>query len=123
MNPQFKVEKQLKRNLQNKLKEILEKSQDNPVLKAQSSWKIISEQLKFLLGEDIHRQWFHEVQPLVLKDKSLILQTHTQFAAQWINTHYQELAETLLHAQDPNLSCFFIGPKYGLNQRHHFENT
>jgi len=105
-----RLEKQLKRNINQKLKEILNKTQDNPILKAKTSWVIISEQLKYLLGDDVHRQWFMEVQPIVLKDNTLILQTHTQFAAQWINTHYQELVETLLQAQDPNQSCFFIGP-------------
>jgi hypothetical protein len=116
---QNKIDKQLKRNINQKLKEILTKTQDNPVLKAKTSWVILSEQLKYLLGDDVHRQWFQEIQPIVLKDKTLILQTHTQFAAQWINTHYQELAETLLHAQDPDQSCFFIGPQ-NTNRKHHF---
>ena len=114
-----KAERQLKRSLNQKLKDILNNSQDNPVLKAKTSWSILSEQLNFILGEDVHRQWFQDVQPIVLKDKTLILQTHTQFAAQWINTHYQELVETLIHAQDQDLSCFFIGPT-PTNQTLHF---
>lgn len=117
--PSSKAERQLKRSLNQKLKDILNNSKDNPVLKAKTSWAILSEQLLFILGNDVHRQWFQEVQPIVLKDKSLILQTQTQFAAQWINTHYQELVETLIHAQDPNLSCFFIGPT-PTNQTRHF---
>lgn len=108
--PNTKTERQLRRSLNQKLKEILNNSKDNPLLKAKTSWAILSEQLNFILGDDVHRQWFQEIQPIVLKDNTLILQTQTQFAAQWINTHYQELVETLIHAQDQNLSCFFIGP-------------
>lgn len=101
----------LQKNIAAKLKEVLQDSYDNPVVKARNSWNVASEMLYVILGEEIHEQWFKQVNPLVLKNNILILQTHSIFAAQWINTHYQELVESLLKTQDPNLSCFFIAPR------------
>lgn len=101
----------LQKNIAEKLKEVLQDSFDNPVVKARNSWNITSDMLLTILGKEIHAQWFQQVNPLVLKNNILILQTHSNFAAQWINTHYQELVESLLKTQDPNLSCFFIAPK------------
>lgn len=101
----------LQKNIASKLKEVLQDSYDNPVVKARNSWNIASEMLLAILGPEVHEQWFKQVRPLVLKNNILILQTHSNFAAQWINTHYQELVESLLKTQDPNLSCFFIAPR------------
>ncbi|MBG59352.1 MAG: hypothetical protein CMJ16_02735 [Peredibacter sp.] len=112
------AEDRLKRSINHRLKEILNTERDNPVLKAQHSWSIVSEQLRFILGEEVHRQWFQKTKPLVLNNKILILQTHSTFAAQWINTHYQELVENLLKSQDRNLSCFFIAPKKVTRKSH-----
>lgn len=105
----------LQKNISSKLKEVLQDSFDNPVVKARNCWSITSEMLLAILGPQIHEQWFKQVSPLVLKNNILILQTHSNFAAQWINTHYQELVESLLKAQDPNLSCFFIAPRNRFN--------
>ena len=101
----------LQKNISTKLKEVLQVSYDNPVVKARNSWNITSEMLLTLLGPEIHEQWFKRVHPLVLKNNILILQTESNFAAQWINTQYQELVESLLKVQDANLSCFFIAPR------------
>lgn len=101
----------LKRNLNIRLKEILETKCENPVLKAVSHWKILSDQLHHLLGKEVHDQWFKSASPLVLIDDTLIIQTKSTFAAQWINTHYHELADSLLKAQDRKLSSFFVAPR------------
>lgn len=111
------AEDRLKRNIHHRLKEILNAEKDNPVLKARQTWGIVSEQLRFVLGEEVHKQWFRKSSPLVLKNKILIMQTESVFAAQWITTHYQDLVETLLKAQDPGLSCFFISPKSATRKR------
>lgn len=101
----------LQKSISQKLREVLQDSYDNPVVKARNTWNITSEMLLAILGQQIHSQWFKNVHPLVLKNNILILQTDSNFAAQWINTHYQELVEGLLKTQDHNLSCFFIAPK------------
>lgn len=108
---QSTAESRLKRSIHHRLKEILNSEKDNPMLKAKQAWEIVSEQLNFILGEEVHRQWFQNTTPIVLKNKILILQTESIFAAQWITTHYQELVESLLKSQDRNFSCFFIAPK------------
>lgn len=105
----------LQKNISAKLKEVLQDSFDNPVVKARNSWYVASEMLSLILGKEVHDQWFKPVRPLVMKNNILILQTHSNFAAQWINTHYQELVESLLITQDPNLSCFFIAPRNQVN--------
>lgn len=111
------AEGRLKRNIHHRLKELLNEEKDNPVLKARQTWSVVSEQLRFVLGEEVHKQWFQNSAPLVLNNKILIIQTESVFAAQWITTHYQELVETLLKAQDRNLSCFFISPKNRVRKR------
>ena len=105
------IDDKLKIKIQNKFKNTLEETADNPVLKAFITWRILSEQLRAILGGEVHNQWFNKVQPLVLKDNVLLLQTETRFAAQWINTHYQELVDTIILSHDKKYSCFFIAPK------------
>lgn len=105
-----KSQLRLKRNIHSKLQELLSYSAENPVIKAKNSWLILSEQLHSILGEEVHRQWFRDVQPMLLKDNVLILRSGTNFSASWINTHYQELSDNLLKAQDKKYSCFYIAP-------------
>lgn len=104
------ADKELKLHLHRKLKSTFQKTIDNPVIKARQSWDLVSEQLLYILGPEVHQQWFKPITPLVLKNNILILQTETNFAAQWINTHYQQLVEALILTQDKKLSCFFIAP-------------
>lgn len=104
------INRRLKKELNKKIKRTFDQTIDNPVLKAYKTWAIISEQLLPILGEEVHTQWFKSVQPLVMKNNNLIVATKTQFAAQWINTHYQELVDALILAQDAKYSCFFIAP-------------
>lgn len=110
MNPV--LEKKLKINLKKNLRKTFDKTIDNPVLKAAECWSTLSEQLRIVLGDQIHEQWFHSVKPLVLKNNILLLQTDSNFASQWINTHYQQLSNALILTQDKKLSCFFIAPAY-----------
>ncbi len=105
------VEDELKLNIQNKLKSTFKKTIDNPVVKAQVSWDLLSDQLQAILGSEIHNQWFKNIRPLVLKNNILLLQTETSFASQWINTHYQQLVDALITIQDRKYTCFFIAPK------------
>lgn len=105
------AENELKINIRNKLKSTLNKTIDNPVIKAHLSWEILSEQLQAILGSEVHAQWFKNISPIVLKNNILLLQTETSFASQWINTHYQELVDALLLIQDRKYTCFFISPK------------
>ncbi len=107
------VDEKQKLNLHKKLRSTFKKTIDNPVVKAQLSWEVLSDQLNDILGEAVHKQWFSNIQPLVLKNNILLLQTDTQFAAQWINTHYQQLVDTLITIQDTKYTCFFIAPKKG----------
>lgn len=113
-------EEKLKRHIAHKLKDILNSQRDNPVLQAHGAWEIVSEQLRHLLGEEVHRQWFRNSRPLVMNNKTLIVQTESLFAAQWIYTHYHELVEGLLQAQDRQYSCFFIAPKKNQPKKPHF---
>lgn len=105
------VDDDLKINIQNKLKNTFEGTIDNPVVKAQLTWDILSDQLNAILGNEIHKQWFFNIQPIVLKNNILLLQTETNFASQWINTHYQQLVDALIMIQDKKYTCFFISPK------------
>lgn len=105
------VEETLRLNLHNKLKTTFETTIDNPVIKAQLSWDLLSDQLEAILGQTVHRQWFDDIQPLVLKNNILLLQTKNKFASHWINTHYQQLVDALITIQDPRYTCFFISPK------------
>ena len=115
-NHKYKYYQSLQKSINSKLKEILKDSYDNPVIKARNTWLTTTEMIHIILGEEIHNQWFKKVKPIVMKDKNLIVQTETLFAAQWINTHYSELIDGLMKAQDKNLSCFFIGPKNWSNR-------
>lgn len=105
------VEDTLKINLKNKLKTTFETTIDNPVIKAQVSWNLLSDQLEAILGPEVHKQWFDSIQPMVLKNNILLLQTKNQFASHWINTHYQQLVDALIMIQDQKYTCFFISPK------------
>ena len=105
------IDDELKINIQKKLKSTFKKTIDNPVIKAQISWDLLSDQLADILGKEVHSQWFKNIQPLVLKNNILLLQTETNFSAQWINTHYQQLVDALIMIQDKKYTCFFIAPK------------
>lgn len=105
------VRRKLKKELNKKIKNTFEQTIDNPVLKAFKTWTILSEQLLAILGEEVHSQWFKPAQPLVMKNNILIISTKTQFASQWINTHYQPLVDALILTQDQKYSCFFIAPQ------------
>lgn len=115
-NQKVKYYQSLQKSINSKLKEILKDSYDNPVIKARNTWQVTSEMIHIILGEEIHGQWFKKIKPIVMKDKNLIVQTESLFAAQWINTHYRELIDGLMKAQDKNLTCFFIGPKNWSNK-------
>ena len=105
------VDKSLKFHIQKNLKNTFDSTIDNPMIKAQECWGLLSEQLFDILGPEVHTQWFKPINPLVLKNNILLLQTHSNFSAQWINTHYQGLVEALIKSQDKKLTCFFIAPK------------
>ena len=106
----------VKKNLHSKLQDLLKESFDNPVIQARNTWSVTNEMIEVILGPEVHTKWFKAIKPIVLKNKNLIVQTESQFAAQWINTHYQELVNSLIKAQDPGLTCFFIGPKNWSNK-------
>ena len=108
-NPKYY--RNLEKNLHNKLQELLKDSYDNPVVQAKNTWSVTSEMILVILGPEVHKKWFSNMKPLVLKNKNLIIQTESQFAAGWVSTHYQELIDSLIKTQDSKLSCFFIGPK------------
>lgn len=112
----------LQKSINSKLQDILKESYDNPVVKARNTWQITSEMIQVILGPEVFEKWFKNIKPIVLKNKNLIVQTDSVFAAQWINTHYQELIDSIAKAQDKNLTCFFIGPKTWnkTNGKHHF---
>jgi chromosomal replication initiation ATPase DnaA len=80
----------------------------NPVVRASHAWRIISEQLRDLLGREIHRQWFRSVTPVLISENILILSTPSKQACHWINNHYQDLVDLLISFQDKKLSTFFV---------------
>jgi len=80
----------------------------NPVVRASHAWRIISEQLRDLLGREIHRQWFKSVTPVLISENILILSTPSKQACHWINNHYQDLVDLLISFQDKKLSTFFV---------------
>lgn len=80
----------------------------HPVVKASYIWSILSEQLSDILGPEVHHQWFKQVKPLVISHNVLILEVPNHFSAQWIHSHYQELADVLLSVMDKKLTSFFI---------------
>ncbi len=80
----------------------------HPMLKAMSIWKVVSEQIYDLLGEEIHTKWFSQLRPVIISDKVLIIEAPNYFASQWLNMHYQELINALLSVFDKKLSCFIL---------------
>lgn len=80
----------------------------HPVVKASYLWSIVSAQLLDVLGPEIHHQWFKSVRPVVITDKTLVLEANNHFAAQWIHHTYQELVDILLTVHDPDLSALFL---------------
>ncbi len=82
--------------------------ESHPTVKAHYVWRLVSEQLVQMIGEAPFQQWFSSVQPLLLVDQILVLQTQNKFACQWINQHYRELVDALLSAQDAKYCCYFI---------------
>jgi len=105
------INDELKNKIHKELKSTFNKTIDNPVIKAHITWGMLSEQLKDILGNEVHKQWFHHIHPIVFKNNVLLLQTESRFASQWINTHYQELVDALITIQDKKYTCFFIAPK------------
>lgn len=81
---------------------------DNPVLKASLIWERVSDQVKDILGDSIHRQWFEKIVPIVILDKMLILECRTQFHSRWLNNQYRDLIDLLIGFQDKNISSFII---------------
>lgn len=102
----------LKSKLRNKIKNALsnETKLATPMIRASYAWSIISEQLKDVLGSEIHSQWFSKVKPVVITDNVLLLETKDKFSSQWINANYQELVDLLVGLQDKTLSSFFFAP-------------
>jgi hypothetical protein len=79
-----------------------------PVVKASYLWTVVSDQLKEILGPEVHYQWFKNVRPVVLTDGTLVLETPTHLTAQWIHCHYQELVDVLLSVHDRQVSALFM---------------
>ncbi len=101
----------LQKNISNKVKSILssdDRTNESPVIKASYVWGVISKQLKDILDENIYRQWFFDVIPIVIADKVLLLQARDEFSSSWLNYNYQNLVDILLSFQDSKLTCFFI---------------
>ena len=98
--------------LSNLTKELFDDSHtislSNPVVRASHSWRIISEQLRDLLGREIHRQWFRSVTPVLISENILILSTPSKQACHWINNHYHDLVDLLISFQDKKLTTFFV---------------
>ncbi len=74
-------------------------------------WLTVSEQLLEVLGPEVHHQWFKNVRPVVLTDGTLVLETPTHLAAQWIHCHYQELVDVLLSVHDRQVSALFMSQR------------
>jgi hypothetical protein len=104
------VQKSLQTTIASQLSTFMDKSRsiDNPVLKASCVWEKVSEQLKDIVGEQIHNQWFASVAPIVIVDKMLILECKNSFHARWLNSHYQSLVDLLISFQDKKISSFFV---------------
>lgn len=105
-----KPKNNLKRRWSDRQTRLKEKSLNlaHPVVKASYIWSILDEQLCDILGPEVHHQWFKQVKPLVISHHVLILEVPNHFMAQWIHTHYQELADVLLSVMDKKLTSFFI---------------
>ncbi|MFP5457161.1 MAG: DnaA N-terminal domain-containing protein [Bacteriovoracia bacterium] len=82
-----------------------------PVVKASYLWLTVSDQLLEVLGPEVHHQWFRNVRPVVLTDGTLVLETPTHLAAQWIHCHYQELVDVLLSVHDRQASALFMSQR------------
>lgn len=82
-----------------------------PVVKASYLWAVVSDQLCEVLGPEVHYQWFKNVRPVVLTDGTLVLETPTHLAAQWIHCHYQELVDVLLSVHDRQASALFMAKR------------
>lgn len=80
----------------------------NPVVRASHCWRIVSEQLKDLLGKEIHRQWFRNITPVLISENILIVSTPSKQACHWINNHYHDLVDLLISFQDKKLTTFFV---------------
>ncbi len=103
------VQKSLQTTLSSRLKRSMEnRTVDHPMLKASCVWEKTSDQLKDIVGEQIHRQWFQSIIPTVMMNNVLILECKNQFQARWLQTHYQILVDLLLSFQDKKLSSFFV---------------
>lgn len=108
------VEKSLQYTIAKRIETLLQedtKPTDNPVVKASIVWERLNEQIKDVLGEEIHRQWFGEIVPIVILDHALLLKVPSLFHAKWLNTHYRKLMNLLLSFQDKNLTCFLVTKK------------
>lgn len=92
--------------------------QRNPMLWASLVWNRASEQLRDILGNEIHNQWFAKITPLVISDNVLILEAPKDFDARWINQHYQRLVDVLLGFQHSGLSSFFVAPSDATNKKY-----
>ena len=79
---------------------------NHPVLVASYRWKIVADQLKDLLGSEVHRQWFENITPMCLSGQVLILRARDRRGCTWITTNYQDLLDVLLGFQDQRLSRF-----------------
>lgn len=98
----------LKNRISSKFKSILRAELTNPMVTAVNIWEITSEQLETIIGITIHQQWFRNIRPMVVTNNTLLLKAPNNFAARWLNTHYKQVIDALLMAQDKRLSCFFI---------------
>ena len=105
------VNEKLKYKIHKRLEDTFDLTIDHPVIKAQSTWSIVSDQLLDVLGPEVHSQWFKKAKPLILKNNILVIQVEGQFAARWISTHYQQLIDLLISLQNDKLSCFFVAKK------------
>jgi hypothetical protein len=89
-----------------------------PVVKASYFWMIVSDQLKEIIGPEVHYQWFQRVKPVVIVENTLLLETPTHLNAQWIHCHYQDLIDTLLSVHDRSISALFMSQKDRMGQSH-----
>lgn len=108
------VEKSLQYTIAKRIETLLHedtRTTDNPVVKASIVWERLNEQIKDVLGEEIHRQWFSEIVPIVIIDHALLLKVPSMFHAKWLNSHYRKLMNLLIGFQDKNLTCFFVTRK------------
>ena len=101
----------LQRRLNVNLKTLLNSNTVNPMVRAQSVWAIVSEQLNDVLGEEIHRQWFLDMKPRVVIEKHLILETSSNKSARWIKRNYLDLINALISSHECGLKVFLVAPE------------